>query len=191
MPKLPNKIILFLFLVFNLSCSDSGERAIDTKEVAGELNDRTIKRVTEKQFKTWVDQKGLVITRLCLKELYHKLGRNKSVDENQSGADFHKLDIRNLTDSLEKTYHVKINKTGFNEKAPLFIQGDEEKKYFEDFKANRISLKSYVTSLPKEGKFLFVSPIIFDEKTEGMWSVLFTSKEVLKMITIKELKQMN
>lgn len=180
------KFVFFLIGTVLFSCERIRERAIDTKEVAQQVKDRKPKRITEIQLNNWVFAKGNEIARILQKDLSRSLNQALKEQKIESIIEIDKIDQLQSLDTLAVQYQVKIQKISFNN-APTNLY-DEEKAFLNSYQNSEIEMTSQIKPLEKGEKVLFITPIILESKPVGMWSLVFTKKDVIRLIDVKQLK---
>ena len=182
MPK-QNPNIKILFLIFVLLNAVSAcrvpsikEAGYDTKAIKTEIEDRKIKRVKEGELFAWMQEKGGIITDISQKELT-KLTLTAT-----------KYPLR---DSLAEAYNVTIDLIQSKDLAAFKPFNEKEKEVLDMFAYNLqqdISIPKNLQKLEKAANnFVFNAPVILNNKNIGLWRILFTRKNAIRKINMKQL----
>ena len=154
------------------------EAGYDTKAIKTEIEDRKIKRVKEGELFAWMQEKGGIMVDISQKELT-KL--------TLSAAKYP------LRDSVMEAYNVNIDLILAKDLAAFKPFNEKEKEVLEMF---AYSLQQSVT-IPKNlqklekaaNNFVFNAPATLNNKNIGLWRILFTRKNAIRKINMKQLLQ--
>lgn len=177
-------IVFFIFMLLFCRCVTPDENEKNLKKVAREVNDRKVKRVTEKDLRKWISNKSTQICRILQKNLIKTYSKEKIKNTSITIDDFYKIDNLAGLDSLREVYQVDILKTPFKNPENLPLNNLEKK-----------NLNRYNSSESNQEPILeidypdyyFFSPIILENKIVGMWRVKFTREQAIRFYDFKEL----
>ncbi len=142
-------------------------KRIDTTEAVNQMKQTEVKRITSAQISTFANKWGSEISE--------------------------KLSAPTLTsstiDSLSKQYKVSIDTINLEKELPKNLLPKEEALY-NAYKYNvvhNLPIESNLQNLENGEKILYTSPLAF--KKNSLWRIVFTKKEIIKKVNIKELKK--
>ena len=182
--RYPFLSILFLIVLLT-SCAIPKQDKETAKKVAQEIKDRKIKRITANQLTQWIYEKGHLIAESSQKALEREIEQNTKEKDTNIQAIFDEISTLSVEDSLAKAYKATIKKVSFRN-PPKNIEGKEQ-EIFEAYLyalENKEKLAYNILTIEKQDKIylLFTLPILIQEQTLGMWSVLFSKKEAVLMM---------
>ncbi len=177
---LHTKILFLVLILLNAvsackvpSIKDAG---YDTKAIKTEIEDRKIKRVKEGELFAWMQEKGGIITDISQKEL-NKLSLTAT-----------KYPLR---DSLAEAYNVSIDLIQTKDLATFKPFNDKEKEVLDMFAYNlqqNVAIPKNLQKLEKAANnFVFNAPAILNNKNVGLWRIIFTRKNAIRKINMKQL----
>jgi hypothetical protein len=175
------KISIIIILFFGLfSCVTPDENAQNLKKVAREVNDRKLKRVTEKDLQKWIIIKGSSLVPILQKNLI-KAYRKEAIENIH---DFYKIKKIPTLDSLAEAYQIKIQKIPFENPENItlnILQRNQLKWYASEENDQKSVLK---IDYPE---YFYFAPIVLENKTVGMWSIHFSRQQAIRFYDFKEL----
>ncbi|GAB2765633.1 hypothetical protein GCM10027275_03810 [Rhabdobacter roseus] len=185
----------FLLLVFLLGCNVEN-RVGNSKELVQEMKDSQIKRITNAQLISLIDEWGKQIVKVSQKAL----GEAVSKQPGNASRLCQNLDQVPLIGALEQEYGVDISLLGLADVSNPALEA-KERELLEAYAYNAGSTLPASDNIQKLNDTLYVynaslpldSPIAtecFGEQKVpfAVWRVLFDKKEVVRKIDVKRLK---
>ncbi len=177
---LNTKIIFLILILLNAvsACKVPSikEAGYDTKAIKTEIEDRKIKRVKEGELFAWMQEKGGIITDISQKELT-KLTLTAA-----------KYPLR---DSLAEAYNVKVEFLLTKDLATFKPFNEKEKEVLDMLAYNLeqdVAIPKNLQKLEKSANnFVFNAPAVLNNKNVGLWRILFTRKNAIRKINMKQL----
>lgn len=157
-------LIPVLWVVIFLGCN---MKRIDTTEAVNQMKQTEVKRITPAQISIFANKWGVEISE--------------------------KLNVASIKgstiDSLSKLYNVNIDTINLEKDLPKNLLPKEEALY-SAYKYNvehNLPIENNLQNLENGEKILYTSPVTF--KKNNLWRIVFTKKEIIKKVNIKELKK--
>ncbi len=177
-------VLIFLFSFLLMRCVTPEENERNFKKVAREVNDRKVKRVVEKDLRKWINNKSTEICRISQKNLIKKYRTEKSNKKITKTSDFYLIDNLVSLDSLREIYQIDIEKIPFANPEKLKLNQIQQKNLnkFNSQESNQEPILE--VDYPD---YYFLSPIILENETVGMWSVKFTRQQAIRFYDFREL----
>ncbi|GAB3324117.1 hypothetical protein GCM10027299_21140 [Larkinella ripae] len=179
-------------LAFFSGCSP--DRNQNTKELAQEMNDRKIKRVTDAQLTTTVDEWGKALVKTARKALTAELTKKPGSPAPCS------LDGIPVIQKLESQYAVTIDLLSARDTANAVLDA-KERELLAAYRYNALNNLEQIDNIQKVNDTLFVynSPVSTDDPicktcTDQaalpfvIWRVVFKKREVIRRINPKKLQ---
>jgi hypothetical protein len=142
-------------------------KRIDTSEAVKQIKQTEVKRITSAQVNTFANKWGGEIT-----EVLNSKSPKKALIDSLSGAYKASIDTINLIQAFPKNL------------APKELALYEAYKYSMQ---HNLPLEPNMQNLENGDKILYNSPVAFSKNT--LWRIVFSKKEVIKRVNIKELKK--
>jgi len=162
------KNILFLLLLFSLSCRQTMEKK-ELESVGNELQNRKIKRITEAQLSTFAYEKGQQLTQILDQSTQKQF-------EQQTDFLCQNIAFEGLAQRYEFliSYRLICDSVKMDEKETQIWQAYQQNL------ANKQDLSENLQKISPEA-YLFTRPFFFKKQFRGMWSVVLSKKELVKL----------
>lgn len=177
-------IVFCMILLAFCRCVTPDENEKNLKKVAREVNDRKVKRVTEKDLRKWINNKGTQICRILQKNLIKTYRKEKVKNDKLLLQDFYKIENLIGLDSLREAYQVDIEKIPFKNPENLALNTLEKKNLNQYNSSESNQEPIFEVDYPD---YYFFSPIILENQTVGMWRVKFKREQAIRFYDFKEL----